>query len=61
MASQTPLAIGNLIKFSIKFVVKELLIQPLTIAFYILHLLYVGLVSIGCLISSVINLSLYLP
>jgi hypothetical protein len=60
MASQTPLAVGNLVKFLIKSGVRELIIQPLIIAFYVLHLLYVGSVSIGCLISPVINPSLSL-
>ena len=55
-----PLAVGNLIKFPIKSGFRELIIQPLTIAFSILHLLYVGSVSIGCLILPVINPSLFL-
>jgi len=61
MASQTPLVVGNLIKFQIKSGVRELITQPLTIVFSALHLLYVGSVSISCLISSVINPSLSLP
>jgi len=61
MASQTPLVVGNILKFPIKSGVRGLIIQPLTIAFSILHLLYVGSVSIGCLILPVINPNLSLP
>jgi len=60
MTSQTPLVVGNLIKFPIKSGFRELIIQLLTIAFFVLHLLYVGSGSTGCLILSVINPSLFL-
>jgi hypothetical protein len=61
MTSQTPLVVGNLIKFPIQSGFRELIIKPLTMAFYVNYLLYVGSVSAGCLISAVINPSLSLP
>ena len=61
MASHTPLAVGNLIKFPINYEFRELTIHPLTMTFSVLHLLYDGSVAGGCVISPVISPSLSLP